>query len=162
MLRKSCRSKNVGDLPPHGTYVVSHLVSKQCQPPTVSIPRSRIKSSMRLNNLPGLKRLPTLQRLPSPHTPNLHTNHILIPVLWRKVAHRRRLLPPRIPHNRIWQVVAHDVEAGLRVFRDGGGVLSDLLVDAVDFGGYGEGGGGFGRGFGVEDAVDVGGAQEAG
>ena len=86
------------------------------------------------------------------------THHLLIPLLRLKVAHRFRLLNPRVPDNGVFEVVAHDVQRGLAVLDDGGGVLLDGGVDAVDFAGDREVWGALLGLLGVEEFVDVRGA----
>ena len=73
---------------------------------------------MALHNLPALKRIPRLQLLPPIHSPNLHTDHILIPIVRLEVRHALRLLDPRIPYHAVGEVVALDIESRLAVLED--------------------------------------------
>lgn len=117
---------------------------------------------MTLHPHPTLKSITGLQLRPPVHRSHLHTQHLLIPVLGLKVIHRLRLLDPRVPHHAVHQILTLDVETRLAFGEDGGGVLLDGLVHAVDFAGDGDGGvrlSLFGR---VEDFVDIGRAAEAG
>lgn len=118
--------------------------------------------SMCPRNHASLPRLPTLQLRPAFHGTHLHTNHPLVPILRLKVTHPLALLNPRVPHHRVRQVVAHYVNVAGAVFLDCRRVLRNAGVDAVDFGGYGQGGVRFGVCGCVEDFVDVRDAKEAG
>lgn len=118
---------------------------------------------MTLDQLPRLEALPRLEPRPPIYGPDLYANHALIPVLWLEIPHALALLDPRVPHDRVAQVVALDVERGHAVgAEDGRGALRYGGVDAVDLAGYGEARVGFRVGCGVEDLVDVGCTEEAG
>jgi hypothetical protein len=71
--------------------------------------------------------------LPAIHSSNLNADHLLVAIVWREVTHGLCLLDPRVPGDCVLDVVADDIEAGLAVLEDGGCVLWDRLVDAVDF-----------------------------
>lgn len=68
-----------------------------------------------------LPRIASLQLGPVGHGARLDANHLLVGVVGRKVAHGGRLLLPRVPHDRVGQVVANHVEARLVVDNNGGG-----------------------------------------
>lgn len=70
---------------------------------------------MTLDNLPALKRIPRLKLLPSIHRSDLHAHIPLIRILRSQIRHRFRLLFTRIPHDRVFEVVADDVEARFAV-----------------------------------------------
>jgi hypothetical protein len=115
-----------------------------------------------LDQLTALPDLAFLQLLPAVHSANLDTDHGLVAVVWREVTHGLCLLDPRVPGDRVLDVVADDIEAGLAILEDGGRVLWDRLVDAVDFACELEGVVLLLVCACVEDLVDVLGARQAG
>jgi len=122
----------------------------------VPSPSGLTPSQMALNNLPPLKHITRLQRLPPIHRAHFHTHKVFIRIRRLQIRHRLILLHPRIPHHRIFQIIASNVKARLAARGDGSRVLLNGLVNAVDFAGDGEGGGGLRVLGGVEDFVDVG------
>lgn len=76
--------------------------------------------------------LTLVQLLPSIHGTDLNADHILVAVLWRKVAHGLGLLDPGVPGDGVLDVVASDVEARLAIFKNACGVDLDVLVYSVD------------------------------
>ena len=56
---------------------------------------------------------------------------MLVVVIGREVAHGLCLLDPGVPDDGVLEVVAHNIEAGLAVLDDGGGVLRDVGI--LDF-----------------------------
>jgi hypothetical protein len=118
-------------------------------------------SDQALNCLSTLKHLALLQLLPPLHSTHLDTDHLLVALIRRKVAHSLCLLDPRVPHNGVLQVVAHNVEAGRAVLDNGCRALRDAGVDAVDFAGDLDGGVGLLVLCGIEDLVDVLDAEQA-
>lgn len=116
---------------------------------------------MALHNLPALERITGLQLLPSLDSPNLDTEHLLIPILGLEIPHTIRLLNPRVPHHRVFKVVARDVEACLPALDNGRGVDFDRFVHTVHFAGDAHVGVGLLVLGGVEDLVDVRDASEA-
>lgn len=95
---------------------------------------------MALHNLPTLKGITRLNLRPSIHRTDLHTDHILVPVLGLKVAHTLGLDIPRVPHYAVDEVISLDVEARLAVLHNRGRILLYAFVNAVDFACYAEAG----------------------
>jgi hypothetical protein len=120
------------------------------------------RSKQALDQLATLPNLALLQLLPPLDRANLDADHVLVAVVGREVAHSLCLLDPRVPGDCVLDVVADDVEAGHAVLEDGGCVLWDSLVDAVDLAGELDGVVLLLVGSRVEDLVDVLGARQAG
>ena len=70
---------------------------------------------MTLEDLPALEGITGLQLLPSIDGTRLHTDHVLVAVLRFKIADAVRLLDPRVPNDRILQIVANHIETRLAV-----------------------------------------------
>jgi hypothetical protein len=120
------------------------------------------RSKQALDQLTTLPYLALLQLLPPVYSSNLDADHRLVAIVGREVAHGLGLLDPWVPGNRVPDIVADDIKAGLSVFKDRSCVLRDRLVDAVNFAGDLEGVVLLlvcGR---VEDLVNVLGAGQAG
>ena len=70
---------------------------------------------MALEDLPALEGITGLQLLPTIDGTRLHTDHILVAVLGLKIADAIRLLDPRVPDDRILQIVTNHIETRLAV-----------------------------------------------
>jgi len=92
-------------------------------------------SEERPNPLPPLPRIPRLKHVPLPHTPRLHTNHLLPAILGSKIRHALRLRIPRVPNHNVAEQVASDFIARLVLFCDDDGLGGIGGVGTVDFGG---------------------------
>lgn len=79
-----------------------------------------------------LPNLTLVQLLPSVNRANLYTDHGLVAIIRREVAHRLGLLDPRVPSNSVLNIVADDVEARLTVLQNRSSILRDGAVDAID------------------------------
>jgi hypothetical protein len=114
-----------------------------------------------LEDLTSLEAILSLKGDPAVYSASLDTDHLLVAVLGLKVSNGLSTLSPRVPDNGILHVVSDDVETGLVVDEDGGRVLSEGLVDAVD-GAFDAEVVALGVVFGgVEDLVDVSDARQA-
>lgn len=116
---------------------------------------------MALNNHTTLKGLTALQLLPPIDSADLNAHELFVRVLGPEVRHGLGLGDPRVPHDRVLEVVARDVEQRLAVLQHGGGVLLDGLVDAVGLAGDAKRRVGLRVLGGVEDFVRVGCGAEA-
>ncbi|KAI7110340.1 galactose mutarotase-like protein [Hortaea werneckii] len=116
---------------------------------------------MTLKDLAALKRITGLQLLPTIDSTRLHTDHILVAVLGLEIADAIRLLNPRVPDDRILQIVTNHIETRLAVKQDRGSVLLNVLVDSVSLTGDTNGRVALSLLAGVEDLVDVVRAAEA-
>lgn len=87
----------------------------------------------------SLPRLAGLQFLPSPDRTRLHTDHVLIPLLRRKIRHAARVRPG-VPDDHLRQVVSCDTELRLTSLGNDDWCTGPASgsVDAVDLGGDGE------------------------
>lgn len=121
-----------------------------------------IPSEQTLNRLPSLPRLTALERGPLLDGAGLDAHHGLVAVVGAKVAHGGGLFLPRVPDDRVGQVVADDVVAGLAVDDHRRRALRDGAVDAVRLAGDGQVGLGLRVRAGVEHLVRVRDAEEAG
>ena len=88
-------------------------------------------SKIALHDLTSRPSILAIKRLPSVDSAHLHTDHVLVSVLWREVAHAGCFGLPWVPNHGILQVLPDHVERWLSVDLDRGGVLLDRLVDAV-------------------------------
>lgn len=85
-----------------------------------------------LEDLASLKAILSFKGDPAVNSTSLDTDHVLVAVLGLEVGNGLGALLPRVPNNSVLHVVSDDIEAGLVVDEDGGGVLGEGLVDAVD------------------------------
>ena len=110
---------------------------------------------MALDQHTALEYLALIQLLPSVNSTDFDADHVLVAIVWCKVAHGLGLLDPGVPSDRVLDVIASDVEARLAVLQYARGVQLDVLVDTVDLAVELERGVCLGVGGGVEDLVDV-------
>ncbi|KAL2127234.1 hypothetical protein VTI74DRAFT_11057 [Chaetomium olivicolor] len=101
-----------------------------------------IRQSQKRNRLRPLKRISAFHSLPSANSTGLDAHHGLEPILGLKVRDPLRLLSPGVPDHDISQVVARDTVDGLALLEHSDRTLG--RIDAVCFGGDGEGGVGLG------------------
>jgi hypothetical protein len=111
----------------------SRLVSAYMRATTTRWATAVRRLKQALDQLTTLPYLALLQLLPAIHSSDLDADHGLVAIVGREVAHGLCLLDPWIPSNCIPDVVTNDIEAGLSILEDGGCILRDRLVDAVDF-----------------------------
>lgn len=107
---------------------------------TLPVTRGSLTPSQGQDRLRALEGVARLQRLPSLHAACLDADHVLVPVLWRKVADPGGLLGPGVPHHEVGQVVTDDREDGLAALDDLDRLAGPLgrRVDAIRLAGDGD------------------------
>ena len=86
---------------------------------------------MALEELTALPTILGLKCNPTIDSTGFNTDHVLVSILGIEITNSLSLLLPRVPDDRVLEVVSDDVEARLVVDEDGGGVLLERLVHAV-------------------------------
>jgi hypothetical protein len=115
-----------------------------------------------LKDLTSLKTILGFKSNPTINSTSLDTNHLLVTILGLEVGDGFGAFSPWVPDDCVLHVVSDDIETGLVVHEDGGCVLGEGLVDAVD-GAFDAEVVAFGVVLGgVEDLVGVSDAGEAG
>jgi len=89
-------------------------------------------SEVALENHTRLKPIVTFQSRPPIDRTSFHTDHSLVSILWLEITNRLRSLLPRVPDDRVCEVISDDIEDGLALVENRGGVLLQRLVHAVD------------------------------
>jgi hypothetical protein len=85
-----------------------------------------------LKNLTSLKAILSLQSNPTINSASLDTNHLLVTILGLEISDGFGAFSPWVPDDGVLHVVSDDIETGFVVYEDGGCVLREGLVDAVD------------------------------
>lgn len=98
----------------------------------IHIPFFVIISEVALENLASLEAVRSFKSLPSLDRTSLDADHLLVAVLWRKIADCLGTLLPGVPHNSVLEIVPNHIETRLAVNRDGCSVLLQAVVDAID------------------------------
>lgn len=93
---------------------------------------------MALHKLSSLETILCLERGPAADGTRLDTHHLLVAVLGSIIADALSSLLPWIPDDGVLEIIPSDIEAGLAIDEDRGGVLLEVLVNAVDLAGDGE------------------------
>lgn len=101
-------------------------------PDGIKCPMRTFRLQVALEDLASLEAILSFKGDPAVDSTCLDTDHVLVAVLGLEVGNGLGTLLPRVPNNSVLHVVSDDIEAGLVVDEDGGGVLGEGLVDAVD------------------------------
>lgn len=107
------------------SFIIFHVV-------TVFLMQTCSCLQVALENLASLKAILSLKGDPAIDSASLDTNHLLVAILGLKVGNGFSAFSPRVPDDGVLHVVSDDIEARLVVDEDGGCVLGEGLVDAVD------------------------------
>lgn len=106
-------------------FIIFHVV-------TVFLMQTCSCLQVALEDLASLEAVLSLESDPAIDSASLNANHLLVAILGLKVGNGFGTLSPWVPDDGVLHVVSDDIEAGLIVDKDGGCVLGEGLVDAVD------------------------------
>jgi hypothetical protein len=104
------------------SFIIFHVVTLSC----CSCLQVALKDLTSLKAILGLKSDPAID------STSLNTDHLLVTILGLEVSDGFGTFSPRVPDDGVLHVVSDDIETGLVVDENGGCVLSERLVDAVD------------------------------